>query len=178
MIRMGLIVNRRIKSRLLELGYTQDDMSAIRWRNSVRKSAKLTSSSEHFLLLCIHLFMTTVRLEEDSSWPRRHDCTTQGCGRKIRVQSSSATAHRHLEDIIYVLPAWVCPLCMETNAAVHGCLHVRCVQVRIGEPNKGPNHRIQFFSCNGRVAELNCSVATGESNPRTEFGRCRARFAS
>ncbi|PBK72094.1 hypothetical protein ARMSODRAFT_932426 [Armillaria solidipes] len=36
---------QEIKSRLLELGYTQDDMSAIRWCNSVRKSAKLTSSS-------------------------------------------------------------------------------------------------------------------------------------
>ncbi|KAK0490224.1 hypothetical protein IW261DRAFT_1700 [Armillaria novae-zelandiae] len=36
---------QEITSRLLELGYTQDDMSAIRWCNSVRKSAKLTSSS-------------------------------------------------------------------------------------------------------------------------------------
>ncbi|KAK0191731.1 hypothetical protein F5146DRAFT_1050141 [Armillaria mellea] len=34
-----------IESRLLELGYTQDDMSAIRWYNSVRKNAKLTSFS-------------------------------------------------------------------------------------------------------------------------------------
>ncbi|KAK0476588.1 hypothetical protein EDD18DRAFT_1213926 [Armillaria luteobubalina] len=36
---------QEIKSRLLELGYTQDDMSAIRWCNSVRKTTKLTSSS-------------------------------------------------------------------------------------------------------------------------------------
>ncbi|KAK0455618.1 uncharacterized protein EV420DRAFT_1552262 [Desarmillaria tabescens] len=37
-------VTETLKIVLLELGYTEDDMAAIRWCNSVRKNAKLTSS--------------------------------------------------------------------------------------------------------------------------------------
>ncbi|SJL01027.1 uncharacterized protein ARMOST_04343 [Armillaria ostoyae] len=44
-IRISLITNHRIENRLLELGYTPEDMSAIRMSNSVRRNTKLTSAS-------------------------------------------------------------------------------------------------------------------------------------
>ncbi len=161
MIRISLITNHRIENRLLELGYTSEDMSAIRMSTSVRRNTKLTSASEFFLLLRSQFFTATIRLDQNTAWSRGHDITTQGQDRQSRAQSSSATADRHLEDVIYVLPTWLRPRCLAANAAAHRYLHVRCIQIPVRESGKRSDHGIKFFSCNGRLAESDCSVASG-----------------